>query len=1265
MAFSMYTIQSLLDKMNSVDKDYRFMATNDLISALQHEYFKLDDESEKKVVSTVMRLLEDKNGEVQNLAVKCLGLLVTKVKENYVEQIANSLCDGMKSTSEQLRDISSIGLKTVIADIASQTQLAVLLCKLIVSRLLSVIPRAQDPSVQLEALDILSDILKKYGGLLADHHSNVQDCLIAQMTSSRLAVRKRATIALGQLVICNSNSLFVELMRYIIGELNQNRSLSTTRTYVQCIATISRQAGHRIGNYVDTLMPLLFSFSMQQDDDEFRDYCLQALESLVLRCPKEVTPYVMRIVQICLEYLKYDPNYNYDSDDEDMEDESDADDDDDDDEGDYSDDDDVSWKVRRAASRCINAVIRSRPELLYDFYRNVSPTLISRFKEREENVKSDIFSAYVTLLRQTRTLATVETRTDAMDEDGNVTTNQSSRLVKDDKSPNSMLQGQIPSIVKALRKILKDKSVKTRQGCFSVLSEVCQVLYGALNDHMTSVMPGIVYSLSDKSSTSNMKIDTLLFLQCVLTHHEANVFYPHIDVLVPLVIDKVSDMFYKVISEALFVLQHLIKIMRPLDGNKQSLARYDVHARNIYKSTVARLETTDIDQEVKERAITCMGHLISNMGDILPSELKSCLPILVSRLRNDSTRLCTVKALTTMANSPLNLDLTMILPESIQLLSSFLRKNSRALKLSSLTALNILIQKFGRLMNDQLCDNVFCEIPSLINESDLHVSQLTSELISTLIQINPNSFMKHRDIILKEVLVLLKSPLLQGGALNALLGFICQAIRNKIPKMNPNEVLQMLTHPIYYPESQGQGSLAIHKQAFYSVAKCVAGIIMESSDLSTTVVQQLIRDLESASSSVSVKMFTLLALGEIGRVVNMSAFQNLKSVITSAFSSSSEEIKSAASFALGNIAAGNLAEYLPFIFKEIESESKKQYLLLHSLKEASAKIYIFTDIIVCQSSHSAAVQSLAPYVSTIWNLLFQSCEKAGGEGIRNMVAECLGKLTILDPENLLPDLHNHLASNSSFVRCTVVNAVKFAISEQHHQVDLKLKQYMGDFLKSLEDTDPNVRRVALVTLNSAAHNKPSLIKDMLDVILPSLYDKTIIRKDMIREVEMGPFKHTVDDGLDIRKAAFECMYTLLDTCLDKLDIFQFLNYVEEGLKDHYDIKMLTYLMLIRLATLCPNAVLQRFDKILDPLRATVMVQVKALAVKQEFEKQNELKRSALRALTSLMKIPDSDKSLQLNEFLQQINSNPAISSMFETIKNDESGSGTFIHTDFK
>ena len=54
---------------------------------------------------------------------------------------------------------------------------------------------------------------------------------------------------------------------------------------------------------------------------------------------------------------------------------------------------------------------------------------------------------------------------------------------------------------------------------------------------------------------------------------------------------------------------------------------------------------------------------------------------------------------------------------------------------------------------------------------------------------------------------------------------------------------------------------------------------------------------------------------------------------------------------------------------------------------------------------------------------------------------------------------------------------------------------------------------------------------------------------------MGPFKQIKDGGLDTRKVAFECMYTLLDNSLDRLDIFEFLQHVEDGLKDHYDIKV--------------------------------------------------------------------------------------------------------------
>lgn len=72
-----------------------------------------------------------------------------------------------------------------------------------------------------------------------------------------------------------------------------------------------------------------------------------------------------------------------------------------------------------------------------------------------------------------------------------------------------------------------------------------------------------------------------------------------------------------------------------------------------------------------------------------------------------------------------------------------------------------------------------------------------------------------------------------------------------------------------------------------------------------------------------------------------------------------------------------------------------------------------------------------------------------------------------------------------------------------------------------------VRRLALSSLNSAARTKPHLIKDHLTALLPNLYKETVIKPELIRTVQMGPWTHKVDDGLDTRKTAFETMYTLV------------------------------------------------------------------------------------------------------------------------------------------
>lgn len=224
--------------MTSNDKDFRFMATNDLMTELQKDSIKLDDESERKVVRSVLHLLEDKNGEVQNLAVKCLGPLVNKVKENQVEIIVDTLCTNMVSNNEQLRDISSIGLKTVISELPqTPNSLAPNVCQRITGKLSAAIEK-EDVSVQLESLDILSDLLSRFGDLLHSFHETILKALLPQLSSQRPAVRKRTIVALSHLLTSCNVDVYDKVIAHLIQGLEARQNQNLIRTNIQCLASI-------------------------------------------------------------------------------------------------------------------------------------------------------------------------------------------------------------------------------------------------------------------------------------------------------------------------------------------------------------------------------------------------------------------------------------------------------------------------------------------------------------------------------------------------------------------------------------------------------------------------------------------------------------------------------------------------------------------------------------------------------------------------------------------------------------------------------------------------------------------------------------------------------------------------------------------------------------------------------------------------------------------------------------------------------------------
>lgn len=536
----------ILEKMTGKDKDYRYMATSDLLNELNKEGFKADADLEIKLSNIVLQQLDDAAGDVSGLAVKCLAPLVKKVSEVRVVDMTDKLCDKLLNGKDQHRDVASIALKTIISEMSSLSLAQSVLVTLTPQLVKGITGPGMSTEIKCECLDILCDVLHKFGNLIANDHGPLLSALLSQLISPQASVRKKTVSCIASLASSLSDDLLAKATVDVIQNLrNKVMKSEMIRTNIQMIGALSRAVGYRFGPHLGETVPVLISYctNASENDEELREYSLQALESFLLRCPRDICSYCDKILCLTLEYLSYDPNFT-DTMEEDTDEENFDEEEDDDSANEYTDDEDASWKVRRAAAKCLAALIVSRPEMLSKLYIEACPKLIDRFKEREENVKMDVFNAFIELLRQT----------------GNVTKGQ---LDVDESSPRWLLKQEVAKIVRSINRQLREKSIKTKVGAFAVLKELVVVLPDCLADHIGSLIPGIEKALSDKSSTSNLKTEALIFLRLVLTSHSPSVFHPYIKALSSPVLSAVGERYYKVTAEALRICGELVRVVRP------------------------------------------------------------------------------------------------------------------------------------------------------------------------------------------------------------------------------------------------------------------------------------------------------------------------------------------------------------------------------------------------------------------------------------------------------------------------------------------------------------------------------------------------------------------------------------------------------------------------------------------------------------------------------------------------------------------------------
>jgi cullin-associated NEDD8-dissociated protein 1 len=205
----------------------------------------------------------------------------------------------------------------------------------------------------------------------------------------------------------------------------------------------------------------------------------------------------------------------------------------------------------------------------------------------------------------------------------------------------------------------------------------------------------------------------------------------------------------------------------------------------------------------------------------------------------------------------------------------------------------------------------------------------------------------------------------------------------------------------------------------------------------------------------------------------------------------------------------------------------------------------------------------------------------------------------------------------------VISALRYTFSDTDEAYDEYLRPIVVPMLvKMLNESDLENRRLALMTFNSAMHNKPDIILPALDQLLPLAMKETVVKPELIREVQMGPFKHKVDDGLEIRKSAYETLYALLETSfsrLSPLEVSDFFDRIVAGITDEHDVRILCNLMLTKLMTIAPDQVHSRLESIAENFRTVLMIKAKENAVKQEVEKIQEGAKGVLKTSLQLNK----------------------------------------------
>jgi cullin-associated NEDD8-dissociated protein 1 len=643
-----------------------------------------------------------------------ISVAVQKFEEAEVQEITKKLCLLLYEGPEDLMDVYSLGLKTVICSIPETFGMNV--GKVFAQSLLMCLAYSSKRSaISGYILDLFKDVFRRFGSEIPEVHPKVLEVLNSMLKDESQSLRKKASVSLGSsfsvLFSCSAgalvrnlnDNLFHSFMANLIDCIEQESNLSKLYTEIQVIGIVrlvflfccsyvcSRNAGIRIGSYLERIVPLLSKFCDSNHNlnlspsslDELRENCLSAFETLVLRCPHEINPYLVDVFQIATELLCHDPNYDYEQKEMDVDNEvlslsewgEDKWEDEEGPSGPGLEDDDESWKVRFASVNVLNAIIIAKNDLLRKFYSDLCSVFVDRLKERNLIVKLEIFRSLENLLNASVVVQNV------IDSKGSIPS-----LVRQ-RSSFEILAEHEQEIVFCLVDTFNSGGSEVQLAVLQLFHSLIRIRQEHTLRFISSIFPCIMSGIENSNAQTRFSSLNLLndFLQLSRTE-DIHVFLPAVS---DGLLKGINDSYARVKSTALYVSATLAKLLASSGKSHDSITIA------VFDAIMSQLVLQEIELEVKEASLIAAAAFLSAFSSNLGSRVAKCLDIIVDRLGNEITRRFAVKCLHQIAQSKANLSSHGLIKEAIGLLMSFVRQSSRDLKHDAITALASVVSNIG------------------------------------------------------------------------------------------------------------------------------------------------------------------------------------------------------------------------------------------------------------------------------------------------------------------------------------------------------------------------------------------------------------------------------------------------------------------------------------------------------------------------------------------------------------------------------------------